>query len=681
MAQFALVKEVQHARLEHLVADRQHVVAVGDIESARAGNERGQFVRAAGDLVLGADRDQHRHPNAGHLLAAQRSARAAHAGGERPAGRIWSVRRSRGTAAAGSVTSASDGASSAAAMFSRQTAMPVDQIDAEPAENRRTHARGMVEREEGGDARAHRVAHDVGARDARDDRAARARRPPSAAMWIVGGIVELARGAVAAIVERDDAAAGAGQRAPSRDRPSSPPWSRQSRAPARSARPRPRRDRRSRRRHVGNSACCDLLSEGAGAAFRATGDAGQMRRGRNCGCRPAASRRARFAMAQHVGGARSVVPLSADDKGRTALSSAPKIHDARSNARRREHDRAAAEQLEDGARLAAFFFGELGHPRHFARTFGELETVERGLRAGLGLHAADVADEAHQPAGLSTLTASRAARTATAGSIECRRPRFSAPSRPRRAASGRSSAIGADPPGLARGLDQRQADARRRGDAERRIGAGGDGNADAGQAEHQFVDVFAARSGCPRAARSRISPNTNRSPSAVPASAAMSSGSPVISPRAKLAALRLRGGRLRRRRFRPSQRAPDRLHMPRRRRDRRSSARDRYRWPRAPPRFRDCATRGVECAVERAVGDGRADRPDREQSAAPRAPRGTQQSTASQRGERQRAAPMRGSRACCPAIAAMSALFHRTIAHSRRNPAQPPIAVYQLSHR
>jgi hypothetical protein len=37
----ALVKEIENACFEHLVADRQHVVAAGDIEGARARDERG----------------------------------------------------------------------------------------------------------------------------------------------------------------------------------------------------------------------------------------------------------------------------------------------------------------------------------------------------------------------------------------------------------------------------------------------------------------------------------------------------------------------------------------------------------------------------------------------------------------------------------------------------------------
>ena len=41
-----------------------------------------------------------------------------------------------------------------------------DEVDAEPAEQERAHALGMVERQSGRDARAHRVAHHVGPVDA-----------------------------------------------------------------------------------------------------------------------------------------------------------------------------------------------------------------------------------------------------------------------------------------------------------------------------------------------------------------------------------------------------------------------------------------------------------------------------------------------------------------------------------
>ena len=130
----------------------------------------------------------------------------------------------------------------------------VDQPAAEPAEHDTAHAIRMRQRQKRRDARAHRIAHHVGARDIEMIE----QRPHVLGHHgaVIGGrIVELGRGAMAAIVERDHAPAGAGQRRdPARDRPSSPPWWRRSRARARSARPRLHRDRRSRR-HRPNGAC------------------------------------------------------------------------------------------------------------------------------------------------------------------------------------------------------------------------------------------------------------------------------------------------------------------------------------------------------------------------------------------------------------------------------------------
>ena len=77
------LQEFERGRLEHLVADRDHVVAARDVEPAPVRNQRGELVRRAGDVVLGADRDQGRRADACEVLAPQRLARAAQAGGER----------------------------------------------------------------------------------------------------------------------------------------------------------------------------------------------------------------------------------------------------------------------------------------------------------------------------------------------------------------------------------------------------------------------------------------------------------------------------------------------------------------------------------------------------------------------------------------------------------------------
>ena len=89
--------------------------------------------------------------------------------------------------------------------------MPFDEPHAEPAEHGGAGAVGMGEREEGRVPRAHGIAHDVGALEAEMlDQAADVLGHDRGV--IGGGIVELARLAVAAIVERDDAPAGARER-------------------------------------------------------------------------------------------------------------------------------------------------------------------------------------------------------------------------------------------------------------------------------------------------------------------------------------------------------------------------------------------------------------------------------------------------------------------------------------
>ena len=93
----------------------------------------------------------------------------------------------------GSVTSASEGASSAATMLLAQAgAVALHHADAEAADDRRAHALGMMHGEEGGDARAHGIAHHVGALDAEmiEQRAHVARHQRH---LVGGGIVELAR--------------------------------------------------------------------------------------------------------------------------------------------------------------------------------------------------------------------------------------------------------------------------------------------------------------------------------------------------------------------------------------------------------------------------------------------------------------------------------------------------------
>src|SRR5262245_60839174 len=82
---WTLREEVEDARLEHLVANREHVIAARDVESARTGNYVRKFLRRTTDRILGADRDQHRHAQRLRLLPRERLPRAADARRQRAA--------------------------------------------------------------------------------------------------------------------------------------------------------------------------------------------------------------------------------------------------------------------------------------------------------------------------------------------------------------------------------------------------------------------------------------------------------------------------------------------------------------------------------------------------------------------------------------------------------------------
>src|SRR5207248_10370005 len=65
----ALVKEFDNAGLIDLVANGEHVVAVGNIESVRPRDKRGQSLGIARDLIFCPDRHQNRHSDTRYLGA------------------------------------------------------------------------------------------------------------------------------------------------------------------------------------------------------------------------------------------------------------------------------------------------------------------------------------------------------------------------------------------------------------------------------------------------------------------------------------------------------------------------------------------------------------------------------------------------------------------------------------
>ena len=249
MLHATLFQERQHARLVDAVADRDHVIAPGDVEPAPVRKQRRELMRRAGDVVPGAGRDQGRRRHRCEVLARERLARAAQAGGER-AQIGFGLLGEQAERLAHRIGHVGD-----RGRFERARDVVVqprhfDQLDADAAEDQRAHALRMARGEHRRDARAERIAHHVGAFEAemRDQRRDVAGHQVGV---IVGRIVQLGGLAVPAIVERDDAAVVARQRRdPAGLHPVHLPCWRRSRAPGRSGRPRPRRDRRSRRRHV-----------------------------------------------------------------------------------------------------------------------------------------------------------------------------------------------------------------------------------------------------------------------------------------------------------------------------------------------------------------------------------------------------------------------------------------------
>jgi hypothetical protein len=172
----------------------------------------------------------------------------------------------------------------------------------------------------------------------------------------------------------------------------------------------------------------------------------------------------------------------------------------------RQRDGAPPGELEDRAGFPAFGRSKARNLRHVARPLGQPQSVERRLRAGPRLHASDVADEAHQA--LSLLDLDRLARgthgggrlddaRALDGTLE-RRPVHHLAQR----AVDPGRHLAAHPPGLARGLDHRDADPGRGGGADGRICSGRDRQPDASQAENQLVGLLPGRK--PRAFAQRV---------------------------------------------------------------------------------------------------------------------------------------------------------------------------------
>src|SRR5829696_79448 len=154
-------QEGEHPLLMHLVADGHVVVAPGNVEGARVRHEGGELVRRSGDPVRGADRDEGRDGDAGHLLPRHDLPRAPDAGGES----LEVLLALLGEAAEAARRRVRNGLHRGRLHGIRDREGQPDSVDelvAEPAEHRRTHPVLMLKGEIRRDARSHGIAHDVG---------------------------------------------------------------------------------------------------------------------------------------------------------------------------------------------------------------------------------------------------------------------------------------------------------------------------------------------------------------------------------------------------------------------------------------------------------------------------------------------------------------------------------------
>src|SRR5262245_1315842 len=166
-----------------------------------------------------------------------------------------------------------------------------------------------------------------------------------------------------------------------------------------------------------------------------------------------------------------------------------------------EDNSAAARELEDRAGFAALGRSEARDLRHVARSFSELQSLERRARSSAGLHASHVADEPHKF--LRLFDPDRLARAAhgrrgldDACAVDRTLKRRPIDDLAQRAVDPRRHRS-AEPADLARGLDHRQAHAHGCGRADRRIGPRRHRQTHASQPEDELIAVPAG--GKPRA--------------------------------------------------------------------------------------------------------------------------------------------------------------------------------------
>ena len=147
------------------IADRPHMIAALDVKKLGARDQGCKLGAGAGDHVVATDGDERRHLDGGELFRGDLFARTPHAGGKRL--QIASGLLGEGPEAPRRVVGHVLDARSFERPGDRAAAHHAPHhVDAEPADDKAAHTLRVGEREEGGDPRAHRIAHHIGPRDA-----------------------------------------------------------------------------------------------------------------------------------------------------------------------------------------------------------------------------------------------------------------------------------------------------------------------------------------------------------------------------------------------------------------------------------------------------------------------------------------------------------------------------------
>ena len=158
-------QKIEHPLLEHPVADREHVVAAGNVERlAPAGSaRRAPAAEPATSSLVPTATSTGMRARPTSACSVWREPRMQAASARRSP---WSARRRRGRPAPARIGHVCERRRLERVGDRLRQPDAIDQVDAEAAEDRARARAPGAPAPEGGDARAHRIAHHVGALDA-----------------------------------------------------------------------------------------------------------------------------------------------------------------------------------------------------------------------------------------------------------------------------------------------------------------------------------------------------------------------------------------------------------------------------------------------------------------------------------------------------------------------------------